>query len=217
MNTARNRRLSLSVFVLIAAFAWSLPAAAEETDAATAELSVGGACPADVSFTPDRDESVPAQSCGPCPVDFCGAAFVRCTFSHCEVSPECCVYDCVCDSSCSSGGIPSGLCARLPLSCCGNGVQEKPEACDGDDLNGKTCASFGFCGGTLACGPDCGFDTSGCVPCCGNEICNPGEDCETCSQDCDSETHGPPSGRFCCGNGILEPAEGNGDICDGNP
>ncbi len=44
--------------------------------------------------------------------------------------------------------------------------------------------------------------------------CDPGEDCETCG-DCEGKQNGPPAGRFCCGNGVQEPAEGDGSICDG--
>ncbi|TDJ55177.1 MAG: DUF1566 domain-containing protein [Planctomycetota bacterium] len=52
---------------------------------------------------------------------------------------------------------------------------------------------------------------------CNNDgICDPGEDCETCGNDCDSKTNGPPSGRYCCGNGVVEGPEGDGR-CDGNP
>ena len=49
-----------------------------------------------------------------------------------------------------------------------------------------------------------------------NGTCDPGEDCETCA-DCAGQSTGKPSGRFCCGNGELEGAEGDGAICDGNP
>jgi hypothetical protein len=45
---------------------------------------------------------------------------------------------------------------------CGNGVLDVPEDCDQGDLNGETCVSQGFGAGTLACGPGCVFDTSGC-------------------------------------------------------
>jgi hypothetical protein len=46
---------------------------------------------------------------------------------------------------------------------CGNGTLDAGEQCDGANLNGGTCASAGFpYGGTLACGPGCAFDTSGC-------------------------------------------------------
>lgn len=51
-------------------------------------------------------------------------------------------------------------------------------------------------------------------PFCGDGHCDPGEDCETCS-DCDGKTNGPPSGRYCCGNGVQEGPEGDGR-CDGN-
>jgi len=48
-----------------------------------------------------------------------------------------------------------------------------------------------------------------------NGICETGEDCDSCD-DCAGKSNGPPSGRFCCGNGVNEPAEGDGTICDGN-
>jgi hypothetical protein len=54
-------------------------------------------------------------------------------------------------------------------------------------------------------------------PCNNDGTCDPGEDCENCAGDCDSKTNGPPSGRYCCGNGTLEGPEGDGTICDGNP
>jgi hypothetical protein len=47
---------------------------------------------------------------------------------------------------------------------CGDGVAGVGEACDGGDLGGATCVSAGFpSGGTLACGPGCTLDTSGCA------------------------------------------------------
>jgi hypothetical protein len=52
-------------------------------------------------------------------------------------------------------------------------------------------------------------------PCNNNGICESGEDCENCD-DCAGVQNGPPSGRYCCGNGVEEPAEGDGSICDGN-
>jgi sialate O-acetylesterase len=51
---------------------------------------------------------------------------------------------------------------------------------------------------------------------CGNDICEEGEDCLSCADDCEGQQTGPPSGRFCCGNGVEESAEGDGSICDGN-
>jgi len=99
---------------------------------------------------------------------------------------------------------------------CGNGEQENGEDCDGFDLGGETCLSLGFDGGDLACNGDCTFDTSDCHKC-GNLTCEGPEDCESCSTDCDSRTTGPPTLRFCCGNGIAESAEGAGcSVCAGN-
>jgi suppressor of ftsI len=64
---------------------------------------------------------------------------------------------------------------------------------------------------------DCTSDPSCAPPACdGDTICEAGEDCNNCSGDCPSMTGGPPSGRYCCGDGIMQSAEGNGSICDGN-
>jgi len=60
--------------------------------------------------------------------------------------------------------------------------------------------------------PDCA------VPACNNDgVCDPGEDCVNCDNDCASKTSGKPAKRYCCGNGILEPPEEpDAAICDGN-
>jgi len=95
---------------------------------------------------------------------------------------------------------------------CGNGVIECGEVCDGGALGGQTCGDFGCTGGgTLACNLTCdGFDTSSCFGCaaCDNDgICELGEDCGGCPNDCAS---GNTSGAV-CGNGICE--AGNGENC----
>jgi len=46
---------------------------------------------------------------------------------------------------------------------CGNDVIDPGEQCDQSNLNGKTCADVGFKYGTLKCGANCQFDTSGCT------------------------------------------------------
>jgi cysteine-rich repeat protein len=56
---------------------------------------------------------------------------------------------------------------------CGNDVRDGTEQCDGPDLNTQDCVSLGFASGTLKCGSDCKFDTSGCV---GKENCEDGVD-----------------------------------------
>ncbi len=99
---------------------------------------------------------------------------------------------------------------------CGNGVVDPGEVCDGADLGGETCASQGCTGGgTLACLSDCsGFDTTGCFDCptCNdNGICELGEDCNNCANDCISGTTPGAS----CGNGICE--AGDGENCQSCP
>jgi Protein of unknown function (DUF1566) len=46
---------------------------------------------------------------------------------------------------------------------CGDGTVSGDEQCDGTDLNGGTCVTAGLGSGTLACGPGCRYDTSGCT------------------------------------------------------
>lgn len=175
MKTSKRRlpSLPLAVFALVAALAWSLPGAVRANEPPTAELDSGGFCTAGVP--PSLEEGipapVPAQTCGPCLLEFCAQFKVRCTFSECGPNNECCEYICSCDQTCQSGGVPGNVC---PLSI-----------------------------------PD------DCIVC-GNEECEPSEDCESCPEDCESKTTGKPSGRFCCGNGVMEEAEGDGTICDGN-
>ncbi|MCB1055290.1 MAG: M36 family metallopeptidase, partial [Acidobacteria bacterium] len=103
----------------------------------------------------------------------------------------------------------------IPQACaqtCGNGVIEGTEVCDGGDLGGATCGSQSCTGGgTLACNLTCdGFDTSGCSGCpiCDNDgLCEIGEDCGNCPNDCIS---GSNSGAV-CGNGVCE--AGDGENC----
>ena len=73
------------------------------------------------------------------------------------------------------------------------------------------------CDGVNDCADsDCAGDPA-CGACDADGICEAGETCVSCSQDCPSVTNGPPAGRYCCGNGVLESAEGDGTLCDGNP
>ncbi len=53
------------------------------------------------------------------------------------------------------------------------------EDCDGTDLGAASCTSLGFLGGTLACHPDCTFDTSQCTAdVCGDGLVGPTEQCD---------------------------------------
>ncbi len=83
---------------------------------------------------------------------------------------------------------PGWECAGEPSECvslCGNGRLDPDEECDGEDLGGNTCSSVdpGFTTGSLACGPGCTFDTTGCIsPDCGNAVQDPGEECDDGNQ-----------------------------------
>jgi subtilisin family serine protease len=87
---------------------------------------------------------------------------------------------------------------EIPNSTCQDGI-------DNDCNDGADCDD-----------PDCETDPACVNPCDDDGVCEPGEDCHNCSSDCDSKLNGRPSGRYCCGNGILEGPEGDGR-CDGNP
>ncbi|MHC4610479.1 MAG: CotH kinase family protein, partial [Planctomycetota bacterium] len=114
---------------------------------------------------------------------------------------------------------------------CGNGVCEWgetscdcPDECgwpDANEVRGMTCDDGldNDCDGDADCADaDCATDPGCGTPggCNGNGICESGEDCQTCSSDCDGKQNGPPSGRYCCGDGVPQPAEADGTICDGN-
>ena len=113
-------------------------------------------------------------------------------------------------------------------SVCGDGNCDAVEQCtcandcgapDAFENPGVTCADGmdNDCDGAADCADaNCATDPSCSVSNCGNSVCESGEDCNSCGQDCAGVTGGPPSGRYCCGNGVVESAEGDGTICDGN-
>ena len=73
------------------------------------------------------------------------------------------------------------------------------------------------CDGLVDCGdPDCNGKLDCMSPCNNDGVCDQGEDCDNCANDCDSQRRRKPSNRYCCGNGLLELAEEDGR-CDGHP
>ncbi|MBU1410941.1 hypothetical protein KKC22_05430 [Myxococcota bacterium] len=66
---------------------------------------------------------------------------------------------------------------------CGDGVisTQFGEDCEGEDVGGETCTTLGLGTGTLACMPNCSFDTTGCeigAVCGDGTITTPTEQCE---------------------------------------
>jgi hypothetical protein len=160
-----------------------------------------------------------------------GCADSRCTTGgfSCTTVPagpggSTCCGDLVCESPEDGTNCPLD-CGAPPT--CGDGTCDPGEDqcscaadCDAPPLNETGLCTDGVdndCDGFIDCADsDCLLDPACSGPVCGNGTCEPGEDCNSCSADCDGKQNGPPSGRFCCGNGIPEGPEGNGSICDGN-
>ena len=111
------------------------------------------------------------------------------------------------DRYCGDGDCSAGEECNCPSDCGEPAAFEQPGVSCADDLDndcdGSTDCDDINCLADLACS-------------CGNGKCDPAEDCNTCSTDCPSVTSGKPASQYCCGNGIAEPAEGDGSICDGN-
>jgi hypothetical protein len=94
---------------------------------------------------------------------------------------------------------------------CGDGRADPQEACDGNDLKGQTCASRGFDGGTLRCGAQCEFDSSGCRKC-GNGVREAPEACD--GQDIGDATCGSQAGKpRCFSNCTLDRSPCHDRVC----
>lgn len=164
-------------------------------------------------------ESAAGEDCLNCPVDCNGKQKGKASRQFC------CgggggynAVDCG-DSRCNGSEFS---CSAAPASdaCCGDGSCAGGEdgfACEVD------CGPPPFCGDQIcdasedgcSCPADCAAEFA--CPACNNDgVCDVGEDCGSCPNDCAGRQKGRPADRFCCGNGILEAAEGSGSVCDGN-
>jgi len=120
---------------------------------------------------------------------------------------------------------------------CGDTViqQNEGERCDGQNLGAASCLSLGLGEGTLACAPDCTYDSSGCeihFDCGDGEVTPPAEECDgeafagvtceslgyyggalVCTDDCTrDESDCEAAGR--CGDSVVQTAMG--EECEGN-
>lgn len=68
-------------------------------------------------------------------------------------------------TACEDTAVAATLLGAFPT--CGDGaINVIGELCDGADVGTTSCTGLGFASGTLACKPDCTFDTSGCTSAC---------------------------------------------------
>ena len=68
-------------------------------------------------------------------------------------------------TACEDTAVAATLLGSFPT--CGDGaINVIGELCDGADVGATSCAALGYASGTLACKPDCTFDTSGCTSAC---------------------------------------------------
>ena len=111
---------------------------------------------------------------------------------------------CSCPDDC---GIPPAV--EEPDLTCTDG---KDNDCDGSiDCNDSDCISDSTCGcdndGICERGENCNNCPDDCISGsgggCGNGVCEPdiGEDCLSCSNDCSGKQRGTPTKQFCCGDG----------------
>ena len=82
--------------------------------------------------------------------------------------------------ACSAPDIASGYCAfgACVSYGCGDGMIMDAEECEPNNLANASCESLGWTSGTLACGPKCTFDESGCSGRCGDGVLAGAEQCE---------------------------------------
>jgi hypothetical protein len=163
----------------------------------TSCLNDDGCCPGSCNALNDNDCSVqcgnglcePGESCQSCSRD-CGCSGGTLCCNGVCVEPAC-VSDSQCDDSkdctldrCLNSNTCLARCETQAITQCANGDGCCPDSCDANNDND-------------------------CVAKCGNGLCEPGESCESCQQDC-----GCSSGTVCRSGLCVEPACSSDTDCD---
>jgi hypothetical protein len=122
-------------------------------------------------------------------------------------------------ANCPNRGVPINLvcdeiCGFLGPECVANVDCDDSNACTSDSCVNEECSYSPIsdcCGNGVcesgedcaSCGSDC-FSGSGAATC-GNGICEigDGESCQNCPSDCNGVTAGRPSSRYCCGSDVF--------------
>jgi len=163
--------------------------------------------------------------------EICDESLETCshTGDPCDPGLECNEDTDQCDSLCGNGECNEGENCNSCPSDCDSGLGGTPEACWKYDgvchpvKEDETCAdcSPGFCCGNGVCedgedGNNCEIDC-GAPPFCGDGECIDGEDKCSCSGDCGT----PPSFEDSCSNGLDDDCDGFADCsdtdCDADP
>ncbi len=126
-----------------------------------------------------------ADSKADCQDTDCGGSAGPAGVTCCNVD-----FDCTGDLVCGA----SKVCEAAQPPLCGDGTVDAGEACDGSDLAGHTCITQSFSGGTLACAPDCTFDTNSCTLAGGGGALT----CDGVSKDANEQCDGTDLGGATC-------------------
>jgi hypothetical protein len=134
---------------------------------------------------------------------------VGCTDDSCNAGTDSC-DNVANDANCDDGAFCNGAETCDALADCQAGTAQctlPGETCDevNDTCVASVCDNDGIC----ESGEDCNNCANDCISgtsagaVCGNGICEAGdgEDCVTCAADCNGVQNGRPSNRFCCGAG----------------